>query len=385
MNKKLFKNALIVDAEKKEKGDILVSDGKIIKIHENIEDENAQIIDVKGRVLMPAFIDMHCHFRDPGLTYKEDIETGLKAALKGGYGTVCAMANTKPICDNVEVLEYTTKKAKELNLCRYIQVSAIGVGLEDKNFVQINNNIKYTRLFSNDGKTIFSANFMKKALEKSREYNFHILTHCDPEHEVIKRDVKLAGKTKGNLHVCHISEKKSLEYIEQAKKDGVKVTCEVTPHHLFAHSMEYKVNPPFATKEDREYLISGIKRGTIDVLATDHAPHSKEDKENGAPGIDNIEVAFSVYNKVFYDNGINLNKLSEMISKNPARIIGLNKGLVKVGYDADFTIVDDNYKGVINKDEFISKSNNTPFDKKEIRGKVLMTFVKGEKKYDAYR
>ncbi|MGN8913231.1 dihydroorotase [Anaerofustis butyriciformans] len=383
--KTLFTGGVLIDATKTIKEDVLVEDGKIIKVGKDIDKTNCEVIDLKGKALLPAFIDMHSHFRDPGYTYKEDIETGMKASVKGGYSVVCTMANTKPVCDNTEVLKYVKEKSEKVDLNKVIQISAIGKDLEDKEFVDIKENMKYTNLFSNDGKTIFSDEFMEEALKKSSEYGFHLLTHCQPEEEIIERDMKLLEKVGGNLHVCHISTKKSLELIKEARKKGLKVSCEVAPHHLFADSLSYRVNPSFSTPEDRMALIEGIKNNDIEILAIDHAPHSKEDKEKGAPGIDNIEVAFSMYYKVFFDNDISINKLSEMISLNPAKKIGLNKGLIKEGYDADLVVVDTDYEGIINKDEFISKSNNTPFDKEKIKGKVLMTFVGGEKKYEADR
>ncbi|EDS72218.1 dihydroorotase [Anaerofustis stercorihominis] len=383
--KKLFKNGVIVDKTKTSKEDVLVVNGKIEQIGKDLKYDDAEIIDLKGQALMPAFIDMHSHFRDPGYTYKEDIETGMKASVKGGYSVVCTMANTNPICDNKEVLSYVKEKSDKVGLNKVIQISAIGKNLEDKEFVNIEENKKYTNLFSNDGRTIFSYDFMEEALKKSKEYDFHLLTHCQPEEEIIERDMKLLEKVGGNLHVCHISTKKSLELIKEAKAKGLGVTCEVGPHHLFADSLDYRVNPSFATYEDRMAVIQGIKDNKIDVLATDHAPHSIEDKEKGAPGIDNIEVAFSMYYKIFKEHCISINKLSEMISFTPAKKIGLNKGLIKEGYDADFAVVDLDYKGKIKKEEFISKSNNTPFDGYDINGKVLMTFVEGEKKYEINR
>jgi len=383
--KKLFKNCVLIDATKTSREDVLIENGKIKKIDKNIKCDDAEIVDVKGKALLPAFIDMHSHFRDPGYTYKEDIETGMKASVKGGYSVVCTMANTNPVCDNEETLSYVKEKSEKYDINKVIQISAIGKNLEDKEFVDIKENMKYTNLFSNDGRTIFSESFMEQALKKSSEFGFYLLTHCQPEEEIIQRDMKLLEKVGGNLHVCHISTKKSLELIKEAKNKGLRVTCEVGPHHLFADSLDYRVNPSFASFDDRIALINGIRNNDIDILATDHAPHSKEDKEKGAPGIDNIEVAFSMYYKVFKENDISINKLSEMISYNPAKKIGLNKGLIEEGYDADLVVVDLDFEGKINKDEFISKSNNTPFDGYKINGKVIMTFVGGEKKYEADR
>ena len=383
MMKRLFKNARVIDCFTDAVMDVLVEDGKITELGENIKAEDTQITDLDGLVLMPAFIDLHAHFRDPGLTYKETIETGMKASTKGGYTVVCTMANTKPVCDNVEVLEYVKSKAEKTGLNHVLQISAMGKDLKDEELVDVDANMKYTKVFSNDGNTIFSDDFMMKALRLSTDKGFYLHTHCQPEEEIIERDMKLLEKVGGNLHVCHISTKKSLELIKEARKKGLKVTCEVCPHHVFADSLEYKVNPPFATPEDRKALIEGIREGHIDALATDHAPHSEEDKKNGAPGLDNIEVSFSMFYKVFHDNGISLSRMSEMNSYFPAKHLGLEKGLVKEGYDADFAVVDINHEGKIDKNTFVSKSNNTPFDGWDIMGKVVMTVIGGQTKYEA--
>lgn len=380
--KKLFKNVRLIDADGEFLGDMLVEDGKIEKIDKNIDiDEECERIDLKNKTALTGFIDMHSHFRDPGFTYKEDIITGSKAALKGGYTTVCAMANTKPVTDSKDVLEYAVNKAKNADLINYIPISAIGKNLEDKELVDIKENLKYTRLFSNDGKTVLSDEFMEKALIKSREMNFLLLTHCDPEEEIIERDLKLLEKVGGNLHICHISTKKSLILIKKAKEKGLNVTCEITPHHTYSYNLDYKVAPKIGTKEDNEYLIEGIKNKDIDIHATDHAPHSKDDKEKGAPGIDNIEVAFAMLNYIYDKNDIPIQRLLDMMSKRPAEILRLKKGLFKEGYDADFVIADLDYRGIIDKDKFISKSNNTPYDKKEIKGNILQTYVGGERKW----
>ena len=381
--KRLFRNARIIDRDSDFIGDVLIDGGIIKDVGENLSCSDAEVIDVGGNALMPGFIDMHAHFRDPGFTYKETIETGARAATKGGYCLVCTMANTKPVCDNAEVLEYVKRKAEKEDLCRVLQISAMGKDLKDEEMVDVDENMKYTKVFSNDGNTIFSDEFMGKALRLSTEKGFFLHTHCQPEEEIIERDMKLIEKTGGNLHVCHISTEKSLELIKEARRKGCKVTCEVCPHHVFADSLDYRVNPPFASPEDRKALIEGMREGHIDALSTDHAPHSMEDKEKGAPGLDNIEVSFSMFLKVFMDNGISLSRMSEMNSCFPARHLGLNKGLIRKGYDADLTVVDLDWKGKIDSSTFVSKSVNTPFDGWDIRGKVLMTVIGGKTKYEA--
>ncbi|MBF8983276.1 dihydroorotase [Lutibacter sp. B2] len=375
----LIKNVNIVDAKKNICGDVLIKDGKIYSI-KNIEniDENTKIIDGKGFTLLPSFIDMHTHLRDPGYTQKEDLETGQKAALKGGYTTLCAMANTDPVCDNKETIEYVLNKAKELDLCNIIQICAVTKNLEGKEIVNIDEMLSYTKLFSDDGKTIFDEDIMKKALAFSKDLDFKVLTHCQPEFKIVDRDLSLLEEVGGNLHICHISLKKTVERIKEAKNKGLKFTCEVTPHHIFKSDIEYKVNPSFRKKEDVSALIEGIKEGYIDVIGTDHAPHTKEDKENGSPGISLIEAAFSMVYKVFEENNISLNKLSQLMSYNPAQILNLNEGLIQEGYEANLVLVDLQEEYKIETKKFISKGKNNPFDEELVKGKVKLTIKNGK-------
>lgn len=381
MNKILIKNTRIVDANKDFKSDLLVEDGKISKIDINIDSIDAKIINGENYTLMPSFIDVHTHLRDPGLTHKEDLETGQMAALKGGFTVLCPMANTKPACDNKETMEYILDKAEKLDLCDINQVCAITKNLEGQEMIDIESMRKYTQLFSDDGYTLHDEDIMKKALELSKELDFKVLTHCQPEEIIVKRDLKLLEEVGGNLHICHISLKETLKEIKKYKDNGYKFTCEVGPHHIYGYGLDYKVNPSFAKEEDMKYLIQGIKDGYIDMIGTDHAPHTEEDKKNGAPGISNIEVAFGMVNKVFSENGISLNKLSEMMSLNPAKLLGLNQGLIEEGLKADLVLVDSNCNDIIDTSKFISKGKNNPFDKEKILGKVLMTIRDGKIMY----
>ena len=382
MNNLLIKNVRVVDANKNLKSDVLVENGKISKIDSNINIDNINCIDGKNYVLMPAFIDLHTHLRDPGLTYKEDLESGQKAALKGGFTVLCPMANTKPACDNKETMEYIINKSKELDLCEIKQVCAITKNLEGQEMIDIESMRSYTDLFSDDGYTLHNEKIMKEVLELSRDLNFKVLTHCQPEYEIVNRDLKLLKEVGGNLHICHISLKDTLEEIKKYKNEGFKFTCEVGPHHIFGYGLDYKVNPSFAEEEDMKYLIQGIKDGYIDMIGTDHAPHTEEDKKNGSPGISNIEVAFQMVNKVFDENGINLNKLSEMMSCNPAKLLGLDQGLIEEGLKADLVLVDERYEETIDTNKFISKGKNNPFNGQKVKGKVLMTIKEGKIMYD---
>lgn len=381
MNKILIKNVRIVDANKDFKSDLLIEEGKISRIDTNIDSIDAKIINGENYTLMPSFIDVHTHLRDPGLTHKEDLETGQMAALKGGFTVLCPMANTKPACDNKETMEYILDKAEKLDLCDINQVCAITKNLEGQEMIDIESMRKYTQLFSDDGYTLHDQDIMKKALELSRELDFKVLTHCQPEEIIVKRDLKLLEEVAGNLHICHISLKETLKEIKKYKDNGHKFTCEVGPHHIYGYGLDYKVNPSFAKEEDMKYLIQGIKDGYIDMIGTDHAPHTEEDKKNGAPGISNIEVAFGMVNKVFSENGISLNKLSEMMSLNPAKLLGLNQGLIEEGLRADLVLVDSNCNDIIDTSKFISKGKNNPFDKQKILGKVLMTIRDGKIMY----
>lgn len=390
MNRILVKNTRVVDAKKDIKADVLLEQGQIIKIDSNIvindidnDGENLEIINGEGYVLMPAFIDPHTHLRDPGLTHKEDLETGQKAALKGGFTVLCPMANTKPVCDNKEVMEYVLNKAEELNLCDIKQICAVTKGLDGKEMADIPFMRKYTNLFSDDGHTLFDEEILREALKLSQELDFKVLTHCQPEFEIVERDLKILKEIGGNLHICHISLKDTLDEIKKYKNEGYKFTCEVGPHHIYGYGLEYGVNPAFAKEEDMKYLIQGLKDGYIDMIGTDHAPHTAEDKEAGSPGISNIEVAFQMVNKVFKENGISLNKLSEVMSANPAKLLGLNQGLIEEGLRADLVLVDENVEDVINIDTFISKGKNNPFNGEKIIGKVLMTIRDGKVVYKA--
>ena len=382
MRRLLIKNVRIIDANKDIKSDLLVENGKISKINSNIEIENINTIDGGHYVLMPSFIDLHTHLRDPGLTHKEDLESGQKAALKGGFTVLCPMANTKPVCDNPEVINYIINKAENLDLCDIKQVCAITKNLEGDEMINIKSMIEHTRLFSDDGYTLHNTEIMRDALKLSKELNFKVLTHCQPEFEIVERDLKLLEEVGGNLHICHISLKETLDEIKKYKDRGYKFTCEVGPHHIYGYGLDYKVNPSFAEEEDMKYLIQGIKDGYIDMIGTDHAPHTQEDKENGAPGISNIEVAFQMVNKVFSENQISLNKLSEMMSANPAKFLGLNQGLIEEGLRADLVLIDENCENVIDTSNFISKGKNNPFNGQRVKGKVIMTIKNGKIMYD---
>jgi dihydroorotase len=393
----LIKNARIIDITQDFVGDIYIKDGLIEEIGKEIDKDNIEVLDCMGKVLMPAFIDTHAHFRDPGLTWKEDIETGSEAALRGGYTGVCLMANTKPICSSKETLEYVRNKSKELNLidihqCLSITKDFDGVTL---NHLEELSGDKEIKAISDDGVGVVNSNTMLEAMKIAKRNNWVIMSHAEsPEFSKVDmriaenmmtiRDVELAKLSGARLHMCHVSTKEAVKCIIDGKMGGANITMEITPHHigLTRDVNDYRVNPPIREKEDVEAIIEAIKLGMVDTIGTDHAPHTAEEKKNGSPGMVGLETAFSIcYTKLVKGNGISLNKLSELMSYNPAKLLEMNKGKISIGSDGDFAIVDINKKVKINPEEFASKGRNTPFSGMEFYGEVIVTIKGGEVKY----
>lgn len=390
----LIKNANMIDAYESFCGDILIIDGIITEIGKEINKEGIDIIDAKGLTLMPSFIDTHAHFRDPGLTYKEDMESGSRAAAKGGYTGVCLMGNTNPICSTKEVVEYVRNKAKEIGLIDVHQCVSITENFGGKSIEHLNafDDDKELVAITDDGVGVMDSSIMMKAMEKAKKNNWIVMSHAEDktfskidmriaEDLMTIRDLYLAKVTKARLHMAHVSTIESIEAIRRAKKEGSNVTCEVTPHHIALTTEEsnYRVNPPIREKEDVSAIIEGIKDGTVDCIGTDHAPHTEEDKAKGSPGMVGIETAFSIcYTELVKKNGISINKLSELMSRNPAKILGMNKGSITIGKDGDLVLVDLNKEIVIDKEKFASKGKNTPFHGRKYFGEVIMT-IKGGK------
>lgn len=393
----LIKNARIIDVSQDFQGDIYIKDGIIKEIGEDLVKDNVEVLNCKGKILMPAFIDTHAHFRDPGLTWKEDIETGSKAALKGGYTGVCLMANTKPICSSRETLEYVRNKSKELNLIDVHQCVSITKNFDGStlsHLIELEDD-KEIRAISDDGVGVSNSNIMLEAMKIAKKNNWVIMSHAESpefskvdmriaENMMTLRDVELAKLSGAKLHMCHVSTKEAIKYIIDGKMSGANITLEITPHHigLTRDINDYRVNPPIREKDDVDSIIDAIKLGMVDTIGTDHAPHTSEEKKNGSPGMVGLETAFSIcYTKLVEENGISLNKLSELMSYNSAKLLGMNKGKVSVGVDADFVIVDVENKIKVNSEKFESKGKNTPFDGMEFYGEVLTTIKGGEIKY----
>ncbi len=385
----LIKSGRIIDFSCDVVADIYIKNGIIKEIGLDLK-KDCTTMDAHGNIVMPAFVDLHSHFRDPGLTYKEDIESGSLAAVKGGYTAVNLMANTKPVCSNMETVNYVINKAKQIGLVDVNQTVSITRDLDGKDISHLktlDNNIK---CISDDGKGVCCSEIMLKALEIAKEKDWVVMSHAEDmevtsistrlsENLMTIRDIELARFTGAHLHLCHVSTKEAMKEIKRAKRQGFKVTCEVTPHHIYLTGEDrYKVKPPLREEADRQYLIKAIKDGYVDAIGTDHAPHTKEDKENGACGISGIETSFSIcYTELVKNNNISLNKLSEIMSKNPSEILKLNKGRIQPGYDADLVILDLDKKYTVDSKHFLSKGKNTCFDGMKLYGVILKTIKRG--------
>ncbi|MGL5440053.1 MAG: dihydroorotase [Filifactoraceae bacterium] len=359
--------------------DILIEDGKIVKIGRDIVRHKVQLIDGTGLIALPCFIDMHFHLRNPGFGYKQTYEEANKACVKGGYSHVVAMANTCPVADSKEIIEEVMSATCGMDF-KVKQIASVSKGLKGKELVDFKSLRKYTNMFSDDGKNIDDPELMRKALKLSKEMDFIVLDHSEPEMDMVYRNIGLVEETGGRLHFCHISKKESMEAIIQAKAKGLNITVEVSPHHLFASNLDYKVNPMIGTDEDRRFLIKAIKNGHVDCIGTDHAPHSKEDKTKGAPGIANIETAFAMVWKVFKENSISLDKLKQLMSIYPGRMLGMDVEL-KEGNLGNIVLFRDETT-FIDKKRFFTRSVNTPFDGWEACGIIEKTIIKGVCCYD---
>lgn len=398
--------------------DLLVEDGRIKEKKEQIETDADKIIDAKGCYVMPGLIDLHVHFRDPGLTYKEDIETGSRAAAHGGFTTVCCMPNTKPVLDNVDTVKYIIEKGKEVGLTNVLPVGAVTMNMEGKEVTDIES-LKKAGIcaISEDGKSVMNSGVYRKAMKEAARLNVPVMAHCEDinlveggvinlgnkskelgvkgisnavEDVIAMRDIMLARETNAKLHLCHCSTKDSVEMVKQAKAEGIDVTAEVCPHHFSMCSDDitendgnFKMNPPLRTREDMETLIKGLSEDIMDVISTDHAPHSKEEKEKDlehAPfGIVGLETSVPLTITNLVKKGyITPLQMAAKMSYNPAQVLGSDKGTLNEKAVADITIIDPDAEYTIDKNTFQSKGKNTPFDGYKVNGKVLYTILGGK-------
>ncbi|GAA0095413.1 dihydroorotase [Clostridium perfringens] len=389
----LIKNVNLIDESNNFFGDIYIEKGVIKELGTELNKE-CETLDGKGLVLMPAFIDTHAHFRDPGFEYKEDIESGSKAAVRGGYTTVTLMPNTKPVCSSKEILDYVVNKGKEIGLVDLYQTVSITKNLsgEEINHLREFEGNPNVKAITDDGKGVSDSKIMMEAMKIAKENNWIVMSHAEsPEFSKVDmrlaenmmtwRDITLAKFIDCRLHMSHVSTKEAMKYIIEGKNDGVKVTCEITPHHLALNNKisNYRVNPPIREEEDVNFLIKAIKMNYVDCIGTDHAPHSKEDKEKGAPGMIGIEQAFSIcYTKLVKENHISLNKLSQLMSGNAAKLLNINKGKLQPGFLGDLVLIDLNKKRIFKEEDIVSRSKNTPFNGMEFYGDVVVTIKNGK-------
>ena len=418
----LIKNGQVIDpaTQKDEISDVLIENGVITRVEKGIRVKDAQVIDAKGCYVM-RIIDMHVHLRDPGQTYKEDIESGSKAAAKGGVTTLVAMPNTKPVIDSPDRVNYVTIKADRFSPINVLQAGAITVGQKGEELADIEGMVKAgIPAISEDGKSVMNALLYKEAMEIAAEKNIPVLAHCEDknlvnggcmnedansrewhlpgitnsvENTIVARDIVLAAETGAHLHLCHCSTYGSVEIVKQAKKQDIHVTAEVCPHHFTLTSKDvdasdanYKMNPPLRTKKDVEALKRGLRDDIMDVIATDHAPHSEEEKRRSftaAPfGIVGLETAVPLtISELVEKEYLTPMQMAEKMSYNPAKILGLDKGSLAEGKIADVVIIDPNEEYVIDKNTFASKGRNTPFHGRTVRGKVKVTICDGKVVY----
>ena len=421
----LIKSGRVIDPSTKtdEVRDILVVDGKIARNEGCIEEAADETIDASGCYVMPGLIDLHVHLRDPGLEYKEDIESGSRAAVRGGYTTICPMPNTKPVTDCGEVVRYVREKAEKVGLLNVLPVGAVTkgqAGVEPTDIAEMKK--AGICAISEDGKSVMNANVYRTAMRNAVKEGVPVFAHCEDislvaggnmnagkkseelglkgisnsvEDVITARDILLAKETGATLHLCHCSTEDSVRMVREAKADGLRVTAEVCPHHFTLceedipeNDANYKMNPPVRSRRDLEALRQGLHDDVFDVISTDHAPHSAEEKAGGfekSPfGIVGSETAVALTITELVDKGVlTPMQMAEKMSYNPAKILGIDKGSLAVGKTADIVIIDPEARYTIDVNSFASKGKNTPFHGWQVKGKVLRTIVAGKTVFDA--
>ncbi|MBE6183444.1 dihydroorotase [Heyndrickxia ginsengihumi] len=418
----LIKNGSLIDKENRLiKKDIRIHNGKIKEIGEHLSEHGEDMIDASNLVVLPGLIDLHSHLREPGFEHKETIETGTLAAARGGFTTIAAMPNTKPVMDRPERLKQFFERMNETAYVRVLPYAAITKDQQGKELTDFPSlKTAGAFAFTDDGIGVQEADQMLEAMKRAASINMAVVAHCEDnslihggavhdgefakKHDLkgipslaesvqIARDVLLSEATGCHYHVCHISTKESVRVVRDAKKAGIKVTAEVTPHHLLlceddipAVDTNYKMNPPLRAKADRAALIEGLLDGTIDFIATDHAPHTEEEKAKDmmkAPfGIVGFETAFPLlYTEFVKKEMFTFEQLVDWLTVKPAKAFGLPYGTIEIGKEADIVLVDLNEKKAIDRDSFVSKGKNTPFHGWECSGWPVATFVAGELKW----
>ena len=384
----LLKNARLASGQPV---DLLLKDGLIAAMGLDLAADGEEVLDCAGRTVLPAFVDLHCHWRTPGFEYKEDIATGSAAAAAGGYTFVNLMPNTKPVCSSADIAHSVMAEAERIGLCAANQTVSITQNFDGRTLDHLKTLPEDLKFITEDGKGVQSGNVMAKAFAIAAQRGLTIMSHAEDmdispwdyrlaENIETVRNLHLSEYYGTRLHMCHVSTKEAVEAIGAAKWKGVPVTCEVTPHHLWFADSDYRVNPPIRKAEDVDALIEAIRLGVVDAIATDHAPHTDEEKAAGAAGMVGLETAFGVcYTKLCKEKGLPLARLAELMSTAPAEILGLaGHGRVLPGYAADLALVELDTPYTVDKNALHSKSHNCPYDGAQLFGRVDLT-IKGGK------
>jgi len=418
--KLLIKNGHIIDSANKvnEITDLLVIDGKIAKLGKDIEESDAEIIDAAGFYVLPGFVDAHCHLREPGFEYKEDIESGTLSAAAGGFTSIACMPNTNPVVDNKAIVSYIKNTAKEKGVVNVFPIAAISKGMKGEELAEIGELAEAGAVaISDDGKPVVNSSLMKKAMQYSSMFGIKVISHCEekdladegvmnegytstimglkgipaPSEEImVAREAILSEYLKIPVHIAHVSTELSVDIVRNAKKRGVKITAETCPHYFslteeacLGFNTLAKVNPPLRTEKDRLAVIEGLKDGTLDMIATDHAPHHKDEKNVefniAANGLVGFETAFALAVTYLVKNGaLTMEELVHKLSEAPSQMLGIDKGTLGIGKDADITIVNPDEEYVVDIEKFKSKSKNSPYNGFKLSGTIQYTIVGGK-------
>ena len=400
--------------------DVLIEKGKVAAIGKGLETQGAEVIDADGKIVTPGLVDIHVHLRDPGLEYKEDIASGTLSAVTGGFTSIACMPNTKPVNDNLSVTNYILNKVKQEGHCRVFPIASISKGLQGESMTEMGE-LRESGVYgvSDDGKPVDNAQLMRRAMEYAKPFGLTIVAHAEDlelvgsgvmnegpvatelglkgipwvaEDAATAREIMLAEFTGARLHVAHVSTKGSIEIIRQAKKRGVNVTCEATPHHFTltdeavrGYNTNAKMNPPLRGAEDREAVRRGIADGTVDAIATDHAPHHIDEKNVefnlAMNGIVGLETALPLTLRLVEEGLIDLPKAVALMTCGPAAALGIPAGQLEEGGVADVTVIDTALAWTVDAQQLVSKSKNTPFDGWTMKGATLFTIVGGKIAY----
>jgi dihydroorotase len=416
----LIKNGTVVLPDKVEKSDVLIENNTISKIAQHIDCQADKVIDATGLTVLAGFVDMHCHLREPGQEYKEDIASGSRSALRGGFTAVCCMPNTVPPVDTAPFVRYVKSRGEEAGNCKVYPIGAITKGQKGQELAEMGLMKQAGAMaFSDDGVPVENGGIMALALEYADTFGTLVISHCEDksiagdgvvnegynatiaglrgisraaEEAQVARDILLAEAKNARIHIAHVSTRGSVELVRQAKRRGVRVTCETCPHYFSATDAEIlnyntnaKINPPLRTPDDVEAIIEGLADGTIDAIATDHAPHHLDEKKqefdlapNGTVG---FETAFALaYTQLVKSKHLTLNQLSRLMSHNPATIMGIGNGTIAQGELADLVLLDLNAEYVVDASKFASKARNSLFDGWKLAGVVKQVMVEGQLK-----